>query len=616
MSGILLGRANPPGNRATHNSNTSGPVPARDGNPPGPAQANNNAPNSGGYVPHYLQPGGEGAVFYLTLPQPWNVTPEHTATPLTQLPGMQKAGFFSDFTGEVQNYRTFRASFIDLCHKLDVPISSKYLILKHCLAKHAVLSDLLNTTTPSFSGYRTIIVTLEERYGHTDVLLAHHLQRLNELPKVRETVVEDFELLVDLVRGYEAARPDNGTGGSQDPTFFNLVKNKLTDRQRREYARYTQEQGIPQGSCNISDLMFWIKVHLAEPLRLEPPTKKSDNPAKKTGIGHTSTHKSLVHAATPQSHGSGHQPGPLNLERTNRYQFHAATNGCQLCRDQHQLEHCPEFLGYPLNKRFDLLKRLNVCFKCLAAPHMANECSAPPCSKCKQSHHTIMHYNRNKNSSLRGTKQVKFAAPMSQSSNFTPIDNPDYMYTTQEFLNHARQTSSNKEFTNYLFMLKSEAPVSLFFQWVKVVNPKTGLTVECNLMQDPGAQFTAISEQLSHELLLRGASRDDTIVGVGGHRNQVRTLHTEIIIISNNGMLRQTIAVRTLRNPVGNLRAVDWNLFKHYWPHLAGIQFPTPVRKGRVDIILGMDYPTVVSTSHTKESTTVQSSSTIPSGNI
>ena len=46
------------------------------------------------YVPHYLKPLGEGATFYHTLPEPWNVVPEHTPTPLTQVPQMQKGRMF------------------------------------------------------------------------------------------------------------------------------------------------------------------------------------------------------------------------------------------------------------------------------------------------------------------------------------------------------------------------------------------------------------------------------------------------------------------------------------------------------------------------------------------
>ena len=201
------------------------------------------------YIPYYLRINGEGATFYTTLPAPWNVLPEHVHTPLTQVPTMLKAGCFTEFSGAIQSYRTFRGSFLTGCHMLDLPITTKYMILKGCLERNLVLTDLLNTTEPSPQGYRTIILTLEERFGHGGVLLNYHLQRLTELPRVRETSLEDIDLLVDTARGYEAARLANGATNAHDPTYFNLVKNKLTDRLRREYARYCRENHISPTSC-------------------------------------------------------------------------------------------------------------------------------------------------------------------------------------------------------------------------------------------------------------------------------------------------------------------------------------------------------------------------------
>ena len=228
-------------------------------------------------LPIISKPLGEGSNFYTTLPDPWNVLPEHSPTPLTQVPQMQKAGCFTEFNGQVQSYRSFRGSFIDGCHRLDLPITAKYTVLKACLSTHKILTDLVNTTCPSAIGYRSIILTLEERYGHTGVLLTHHLNKLTDLPRVRETAIEDVDALVDTAHGYEMARQASGAQSKVDPTYFNLVKSKLPDKLRREYAKYCREEQIPVTDCDVGLLINWIKVFVAEPLRLEPPTRKVDN---------------------------------------------------------------------------------------------------------------------------------------------------------------------------------------------------------------------------------------------------------------------------------------------------------------------------------------------------
>ena len=353
-----------------------------------------------GYVPHYLKPQGEGALFYTTLPPPWNQVPEHEPTPLSQIPNLQKSGYFSDFDGTIQSYRSFSRSFIIAGHCLDIPITSKYLLLKGCLLKFHVLAELVNATHPSAEGYRTLILTLEERYGHVESLLSIHLQRLTDLPKIRETYIEDLEQLADVARGYDHARQANHMSINQDPIYFNLIKSKLTDRLRREYARYSREQNFPQGHCDVQALLRWLQVYVADPLRMEPPTKKKIQPHQKQG-----------QVNPGPGAGSGFQPGPLNVEKAHQY-FMA--EGCPLCKMKHPIKDCPEFASTPLNKKYDILRSIKFCFKCIDGPHMSTQCkSTPVCTKCQGSHHTLLHYNKKPNDRSNGRPQSlsQFAAP-------------------------------------------------------------------------------------------------------------------------------------------------------------------------------------------------------------
>ena len=57
--------------------------------------------------------------------------------------------------------------------------------------------------------------------------------------------------LVDTAHGYEMARQASGARSQVDPTYFNLVKSKLTDKLRREYAKYCREEQIPATSCDV-----------------------------------------------------------------------------------------------------------------------------------------------------------------------------------------------------------------------------------------------------------------------------------------------------------------------------------------------------------------------------
>ena len=551
-----------------------------------------------GYTPHYLRPTGEGASFYTSLPPPWNQPPEHTPTPMSEIPQMQKAGYFIHFDGTLPKYRHFRSSMLTACHGLDIPISAKYLLMRSCLVKHRVLEELINTTHPGEDGYRQLILTLEERYGHDNLHINFHLDRLQQAPKVRENNLEDLDDLLDIVRGYETSLPP-GARRVNDPTYFAIVKTKLTDRQRRDYARHVRDDGLSSSHCDTSHLLRWIRTYLAEPLRLEPPTRKTTQAEARSG--------------NRQRHlGSGHQPGPYEGE--NKFQFFAG-GSCDACKKPHPLEACPEFKRLPLSKKYDVLKAGGSCFKCLGKNHMASECTQPAtCKKCSGTHHPLLHWERRKFDTNKladnSQRRVSFAAPMTGANAEALGPRSDHMPSAEELLSHAlkhSQTndscnltlasynpdcnpqSNNKSFNQYMGVTQGQVPISLSFQTIKAINPVTGTSKMINALVDGGAQFCAISNHLAKVLGLQGKTATSQVEGVGGLVQRSSSLYAQLVIVSQSGLLRQTLQVRTLDKPVGTLRATNWELFKSSWPHISDISFVEPVSDGEVDMIIGAD---------------------------
>ena len=281
-------------------------------------------------------------------------------------------------------------------------------------------------------------------------------------------------------------------------------------------------------------------------------------------------------------------------ENSNQPKNHFSPSSCILCKAPHRIKDCPEFLGATLPKRFEILKELNCCFRCLTPSHIAASCPYQAlCTKCKGEHHSLLHIKKRNPNGQNGhtqTRNVRFAAPLTNTQHLEDT-NTNFMPRQEEFLNHARMQTENKDYTNYLYAVRGDSPVSLQFQWVTVTNPTTGLSKRYNLMQDPGAQFTAISRYIVSELQLKGVARSLVVEGVGGVQSRSQALFTDIVITSSSGLLRQTIPVRAINTPLGSLQATDWNQFKHYWAHLSDVEFPVPVPNGRVDIIIGLDHP-------------------------
>ena len=591
------------------NGNAGHPRPSSNGSFPGagafggyPQRPRAYSAGDHGYTPHYLKFNGEGADFYTSLPPPWNQTPEHVPTPMSEIPQMQKAGYFIHFNGTLKQYKHFRSSMLTACHSLDVPISAKYLLMRGCLMKFNVLEELINTTCPGAEGYRQLILTLEERFGHDNLHVSFHLDRLQQAPRVRENNIEDLDELLDIVRGYEAALPPTQRRG-EDPTYFSILKSKLTDRQRRDYARHVRDDGMPHSHCNTRHLMRWIKTYLAEPLRVEPPTRKASSQHETR----QQDSRSVTRQRTQHSSGSGHQPGPYEGET--KYQFYVS-EACDVCKNMHGLESCPDFKRMPLSKKYEVLKAGGACFRCLGKNHMANECKQPTsCRKCSGTHHPLLHWERRRpDSSPRpadnSQRRVRFAAPMTGANAETLGSRNDHMPSAEELLNHAMLSSNsrdnhssslsnfknnpdNKSLNKYLCVAGDQAPVSLSFQTVLAMNPVSGASQPINALVDGGAQFCAVSTRLAKNLKLEGKIAQSTVEGVGGLQTHTPSLFAQLTLVSRSKLLRQTIQVRTMEKPAGSLKASNWQHYKQFWPHLQDIHFEEPAGDGTVDLIIG-----------------------------
>ena len=81
--------------------------------------------------------GEEGAAFYLSLPVPWNVVPRPDPNAMQEMSMILRHGFQRTFSGDLDEYPTFRQLFIMTQHQLDVPLAMKYMGLAGSLRERA-----------------------------------------------------------------------------------------------------------------------------------------------------------------------------------------------------------------------------------------------------------------------------------------------------------------------------------------------------------------------------------------------------------------------------------------------------------------------------------------------
>ena len=64
---------------------------------------------------------------------------------------------------------------------------------------------------------------------------------------------------------------------------------------------------------------------------------------------------------------------------------------CCVCRKNHHVWSCVNFLSLAVKDRFRMALSKGLCFRCLEAGHVAQSCEKPPCKHCRGKHHSLLH---------------------------------------------------------------------------------------------------------------------------------------------------------------------------------------------------------------------------------
>ncbi|XP_050560566.1 uncharacterized protein LOC126912465 [Spodoptera frugiperda] len=73
---------------------------------------------------------------------------------------------------------------------------------------------------------------------------------------------------------------------------------------------------------------------------------------------------------------------------------------CPACKQHgHKLPDCSKYKQLDIDKRWNIAKSNNMCFRCLRSKHRRNMCRAPTCDvkECNMKHHKLLHKERNVN---------------------------------------------------------------------------------------------------------------------------------------------------------------------------------------------------------------------------
>ncbi|KAJ8947348.1 hypothetical protein NQ318_002874 [Aromia moschata] len=183
---------------------------------------------------------------------------------------------------------------------------------------------------------------------------------------------------------------------------------------------------------------------------------------------------------------------------------------CPLCKADHSIYHCPNFLMKSPQERFSCAKTNKWCTNCLGHKHSVENClSRGVCRKCSKKHNTLLHFSSNapNNNSSPSTSQPNTHSTQSQASSSTSLTHSphDSLSTSNTLLSH----------DNSLVLLSTAV--------VGVLNGH-GQFTPVRALIDSASDSNYISSRCANKLGLARRSSNISVCGIGqtsAHSSQI-----------------------------------------------------------------------------------------------
>ena len=237
----------------------------------------------------------------------------------------------------------------------------------------------------------------------------------------------------------------------------------------------------------------------------------------------------------------------------------------ECCRlGNHGLHNCRKFvLLLSLKEKVATAKTLKACNKCLRVDHEFKDCpfkTRPDCRFCNSSQH---HY---------------FLCPGGE--------DPAIPGTTKVAAGSVTEVAEGLGFENLGELICNREISTL--QLVANIEGADGRVVPANILPDTGSTHNILERKATRRAGLTGFECKYRVMGHGGHVTEHQAICGELTLVNpRNPSSRVKAKFYSYDNPCGGLQPVDWHQLKSGWPHLKGLDLPSPVPDQPVEMILG-----------------------------
>nr|XP_034174768.1 uncharacterized protein LOC117601732 [Osmia lignaria] len=282
------------------------------------------------------------------------------------------------YDGNPIEWHSFHDTFKTVVHdNQDIPSVQKFHLLKNALrGEIASVISALNASEPN---YLVAWELLQRRCNKPRQIVQSHLKVLFELTEVTRDTPANLRSLAEQAQMHVEALATLGQPTTHwDAILVYLIGKKLDKNTRRGWERTLEIDEMP----TFEQLLKFInKQARGEELETEVPT---------TSRGTDRFQRNRVSS-------KGHT-----------YVAMANVNKCVMCKDNHEIYQCKQFLQAAVRDRLDVIKRSRLCLNCFRSNHLVSNCQANGCKKCNQKHNTLLHFNNeNRVNTSNNTTQVE-----------------------------------------------------------------------------------------------------------------------------------------------------------------------------------------------------------------
>ncbi|XP_076246401.1 uncharacterized protein LOC143186603 [Calliopsis andreniformis] len=293
------------------------------------------------------------------------------------------AGSLPKFAGDPLEWLHFKETY-DLTSEMGA-YTDRENIVRLFAALKGEARDAVSTLLATGQDAATIMRTLELNFGNKNIIARKIIADIRELPELDTGKINIAQFATKLRGAVTAFRSLKLIGYLHSPDLIQNVGSKLPSALRYAYHKYSAE--APQEKTELEKLSDFVykEAELAVAagvFGLEPRSTSTSqmtivskgrggarkpiaSSAKVFGVSATSARKSSIGKSVPS---------------------------CVFCdRSNHRSAECRGFAREGAARRWFLVKKHKLCFKCLCEGHVRGDCRDTNCSVCRGNHHSLLH---------------------------------------------------------------------------------------------------------------------------------------------------------------------------------------------------------------------------------